>query len=293
MLGIRGEPRTPSDPAQGLVWSSIISLIDRPGAENEFVSVSDTERRTLECHPWSLSGGSAPEILKAIENAGIEKLNSIATEIGFGAILGEDAAFILGKTNADSRRDAGIPIRPLVLGDDVRDWTHHDTTEVIFPYDKGINLLGESVIESGFWPLRSYLWARNVFGGQTFRQAGRGFWEYHQMPVERSRIPLSITFAEVATHNHFVLDRGGKVFKQTAPVIKLPAGTNEDTHLGLLGLLNSSTACFWLQQVCHNKGGPGGGSSKDEKWHDFYQVSGTRLMEFPLPKGRPISLAQL
>jgi hypothetical protein len=26
-----------------------------------------------------------------------------------------------------------------------------------------------------------------------------------------------------ATHNHFVLDRGGKVFKQTAPVIKLPA----------------------------------------------------------------------
>jgi hypothetical protein len=29
---------------------------------------------------------------------------------------------------------------------------------------------------------------------------------------------------EVATPNHFVLDCGGKAFRQTAPVIKLPAG---------------------------------------------------------------------
>ena len=40
----------------------------------------------------------------------------------------------------------------------------------------------------------------------------------------QQRTPLSITFGEVATHNHFVLDRGGKVFKRTAPVIKLPLG---------------------------------------------------------------------
>lgn len=59
-----------------------------------------------------------------------------------------------------------------------------------------------------------------------------------------SRTPLSIAFVFVATHNHFVLDRGGKVFKQSAPVIKLAAGAREAEHLGLLGLLNSSTACF-------------------------------------------------
>jgi hypothetical protein len=51
-----------------------------------------------------------------------------------------------------------------------------------------------------------------------------------------------------------VLDRGGKVFNRTAPVIKLPAEASEDDHLALLGLLNSSTACFWMKQVCHNKG---------------------------------------
>ena len=31
---------------------------------------------------------------------------------------------------------------------------------------------------------------------------------------DRLRIPLSIAFGEVATHNQFVLDRGGKVFNR-------------------------------------------------------------------------------
>ena len=65
----------------------------------------------------------------------------------------------------------------------------------------------------------------------------------------------------MATHNHFVLDRGGKVFNRSAPVIKLPESATEDDHLALLGVLNSSTACFWLKQVSQNKGngGIGGG----------------------------------
>ena len=63
----------------------------------------------------------------------------------------------------------------------------------------------------------------------------------------------SIAFAFVATHNHFVLDRGGKVFNRSAPIIKLPADATEDDHLALLGLLNSSTACFWMKQVFSTK----------------------------------------
>jgi hypothetical protein len=61
----------------------------------------------------------------------------------------------------------------------------------------------------------------------------------------------------VATHNHFVLDRGGKVFNRSAPVIKLPEGATEDDHLALLGVINSSTACFWLRQVSQGKAGSG------------------------------------
>ena len=38
MLGIRGEPSTPDDPAQGLVWRSIVDHLDNGQAQNEFVT---------------------------------------------------------------------------------------------------------------------------------------------------------------------------------------------------------------------------------------------------------------
>ena len=44
VMGIRGEPATPEDPAAGLVWSAIVAQIDRPAVESEFVSVADTPR---------------------------------------------------------------------------------------------------------------------------------------------------------------------------------------------------------------------------------------------------------
>src|SRR5690606_17646446 len=88
-------------------------------------------------------------------------------------------------------------------------------------------------------------------------------------------------------HNHFVLDHGGKVFNRSAPVIKLPADAGEEAHLGLLGLLNSSTACFWMKQVLHNKGGGGiGGGLASEEWEKFYEFTGTGLQQLPLPSAR-------
>lgn len=100
---------------------------------------------------------------------------------------------------------------------------------------------------------------------------------------------LSITFAFVATHNHFVLDRGGKVFNRSAPVIKLPKGATEEDHLELLGVLNSSTACFWLKQNSHNKGSTvdtKGARQTQVPWEDFYEFTGTTLKDFPLPRER-------
>src|SRR5690606_26941732 len=105
--------------------------------------------------------------------------------------------------------------------------------------------------------------------------------------------PMGIAFAFVATHNHFVLDRGGKVFKQSAPVIKLPEGASEDEHLELLGVLNSSTACFWLKQVCHGKGNGGVNEGyRGDEWEEFYEFTGTKLRDFPIPDSFPLSRAR-
>ena len=82
------------------------------------------------------------------------------------------------------------------------------------------------------------------------------------------------------------------VFNRSAPVLKLAEEATEDDHLALLGLLNSATACFWLKQVSHNKGGGGVNEGhRGDAWEFFYEFTGTKLAEFPLPEDRPHALA--
>jgi len=135
-----------------------------------------------------------------------------------------------------------------------------------------------------------------MFGSKTKVQSGLKWFEFGRLTSEKLRTPFSIVFGEVATHNHFVLDRGGKVFNRTAPVIKLAPGATDDDHLALLGLLNSSTACFWLKQVCFPKGGDHVGQEgarvRRSLWDERYAFNATNLESFPLPDGRPIELAR-
>ena len=295
VMGIKGEPSKPDDAAQGLVWRAIVDQIDRPGSESEFISVADTLRATLSKHPWSVGGGGATDLKAAIEASSPSRLTSIAESLGFMAITGEDDFYLLPPHVAVR---LGIPARPFVLGDGVRDWQTSADQLVAFPYTEspvGFEAApfppAPGLYSVLSWLIRTPLRSRVMFGKTAEEHGGR--WDqFMQFIKPRVAAQRLLTFAEVATHNHFVLDRGGKVFKQTAPVIKLPAGSSEDDHLGLLGLLNSSVACFWFQQVCHNKGGPGGGSSKDEKWHDFYAFNSTKVAEFPLAATKPLALAK-
>ena len=39
VMGIRGEPSTPADPARGLVWTAITEQADLPGSESAYVTV--------------------------------------------------------------------------------------------------------------------------------------------------------------------------------------------------------------------------------------------------------------
>ncbi len=287
VLGIRGEPKTPDDPAKGLVWSAILEQLDKPGSESEFVSVADLERDDLASHPWALTGGGALELKERIEAAADSKLGDHVVSIGFGAILGEDEAFLFppGHWQLDSIPE-GMH-RPLVTGEEVRDWSLESSAEAIFPYSPQIELQHEPSIQRKLWRLRSTLEGRRDFSKRSYKECGRPYWEYHQIPPDRYRTPLSIAFAFVATHNHFVLDRGGKVFNRSAPVIKLPPDATEDDHLALLGLLNSSVACFWMKQVFFPKGGDQVGQSgarvRKNLWEERFEFAGTQLEKFPLP----------
>jgi hypothetical protein len=297
VMGIKGEPSTPDDPAQGLVWSAILGQIDQAGSESDFVSVADTPRTTFAKHPWSIGGGGAADVKESIEAVATNTLGEVSREMGvFGmtnadeVMLAPASAFHRALVEPDARR-------PLIVGDQVRDWTVHTTDEVLFSYiGSGARPIGETPsMARWLWASRTVLGNRATFGKSTYFEEGRAWWAWHQVALRRIETPLTITFAEIATHNHFVLDRGGEVFNRTAPVIKLPAGSSEDEHLGLLGLLNSSVACFWLKQVCFNKGDSTdtkGARTTGDPSFDTYAFNATKVGEFPLCPDRPLATAR-
>jgi hypothetical protein len=209
------------------------------------------------------------------------------------AITGEDDAFVAPR---HFWTRSNVPTHDFGVGGCVRDWAVVPADEVAFMYSRGEGITKlVSLDELGkfdriVWPLRTTLRRRLMFGKYP-EESGLAWYEYRYFARERYGT-LSIAFAAVATHNHFVLDRDGKVFAQSAPVIKLPAGASENEHLGLLGLLNSSTACFWMRQVFHCKGAQGiNEGGKEEKWEQFYDFDGTKIKQFPLPSERPAVLA--
>ncbi|MDA8371802.1 MAG: BREX-2 system adenine-specific DNA-methyltransferase PglX [Nocardiopsaceae bacterium] len=294
VLGIRGEPSQPENPAEGLVWSAIVDQVKRPGSESEWVSVDDLPWESFKDHPWSLGGGGAAELQEEIEKSG-QKTSELIYRIGFIGMTHADEAMQMNSGQWMRIAGDSALFSPISSGEDIRDWGEDSLDSIFFPYDGDRNLLDLDVLSIAkyLWRFRSTLGNRATFGGNTYFGQGRPWYEWHQLPRDEKAHKWSITFAFVATHNHFVLDRGGKVFKQSAPVIKLPADATEDQHLELLGVLNSSTACFWLKQVSQSKGNGGiGGGISDELWEHRYEFTGTKLQEFPLPSTFPLSRAK-
>ncbi|MDA8260774.1 MAG: BREX-2 system adenine-specific DNA-methyltransferase PglX [Betaproteobacteria bacterium] len=297
VMGIKGEPSTPNDPARGQVWTAIVDQIDRPGSESDFVSATDTPRTTFGKHPWSIGGGGASDLKEVIE-ADRHTLGSVTHSIGITSFTLEDDVFVVPSTVFTRYGVDPTSVRGMVSGDELRDWNRSLGDSALFPYTADFLPIDVPAIKAALgymWPYRTTLSNNKMFGKQTKLEAGLKWWEYGRLTAHKLKSPLTIAFAEIATHNHFVLDRGGKVFKQTAPVIKLPARASEDEHLALLGLLNSSVACFWLKQVCFNKGDStdvNGARTTGDPAFDTYAFNSSKVAEFPVSSGRPLASAR-
>jgi hypothetical protein len=290
VMGIKGEPSTPDDPAQGQVWTAIIKQVDHAGSESEFVSVADLPRAVFKRHPWSIGGGGAADLFEQLCDASNKKLGSLTTAIGRTTHTGEDGVFFVPPHWVRRNKLHSFCV-PLIEGESVRDFALESGIDTIFPYDKStaevIRDLPQALARH-FWLFRRTLKERSDFG-KYIEERGLLWYEHSMFFPERFRTQFGIAFAFVAPHNHFVFDRGGKVFKQSAPVIKLAAGATESEHLELLGLLNSSIACFCMKQVSHQKQMVGGdGVRVSERSKVPYEFSSTQLEDFPLPRDWPI-----
>ncbi|NUV28804.1 MULTISPECIES: BREX-2 system adenine-specific DNA-methyltransferase PglX [Streptomyces] len=286
---VQGEPSAPKDAKEGLVWRAIVEQIDQPGSVGRWVSVDDLERgRYFGTQPWVLTDGGK-ELTETLSKGTHPLIQAISPGIGRAVRVGADSAYLrpIRRTYQQTKTNRNA-LRPFLTGDVVRDWNAGANEAIWFPYAKSIDV---QEFQDELWPYRALLRERRTFQGDM-ASAGLNWWDYMQFTSSAYTSPLSIMFAFVATHNHFVLDRGGSVFNRHAPVIKLRDGAAEEEYLQLLGMLNSSTAGFWLKMVSHSKGTEGHQSGiKTELWEQFYEFTGTKLQEFPLPAQYPIALA--
>ena len=288
LMGVRGEPSQPSIASEGLVWKALVAQVNHPGSESDWISSADLPWSSLKSHPWSLAGGGAGDLFSAIQGEG--KFSDSITLVGRTAHTGSDDAYFAPRGTWKRFSVGGGGVRSLVEGDAVRDWMIEPQVEAIFPYNASYQAcLEDSSIARMLWVLRQGLRSRQELGG-SHEEVGLTWYEWSRWHPERFCVDLGIGMSFVATHNHFVLDRGEKVFNRSAPVIKLPKGATEEQHLELMGLLNSSTACFWLKQVSQGKGNRGGERSTGRwEWEEYFEFTGTKLKEFPLPKRFPLA----
>lgn len=297
---VQGEPSVPEKAEDGLVWRSIVQQIDSPGSVSQWVSVDDLNRaQHFGKKPWILTDGGS-ELVEKINSSSHSKLKHQTFRIGF-----------YGDTHADDamtfplRRLERLSVEPeltkrIGVGDEVRDYVLSDGNHVLHPYDasRSVRFVDQTTpgIYRALWPNRTELGNRSTFSGRNYFSEGRPWWEWHQLPKDESTQahPWSLNFAFVSTHNHVVLSRSGHAFTRTAPAIKLRAEARDQDHIRLLGMLNSSTACFWLKQVSHNKGSTvdtRGARQSTVPFEDFYEFTSTKLQEFPLPSTYPDTLA--
>ncbi|GGN91899.1 DNA methylase [Streptomyces albiflavescens] len=289
---VQGEPVTPENAADGLVWNAIARQIDQPGSVSQWVSVDDLSRDDhFSRRPWILKDGGL-ELVAALSSGSKTTLEKTARVIGAGAVTREDDAYMLGAGYMRRNGISAAQQRPIVEGTQVRDYLIWNPTTSIWPYSS--ESLKAEVSEAAvrtLWPYRKLLQGRVAFG-KTQLQRGLTWFEYSMFFEGRYRQPLSITVPETTTLNHFALDRGNKVFKDTAPVIKLDEKSSEEEYLQVLGALCSSAVCFWLKMTCHDKGGQGINEGfKSQEWERFYQFKGANLGRIPLPPILPEKIA--
>ena len=230
-----------------------------------------------------------------MEEISTATLKDRVEELGYGVILGRDEAYFFPSALTISH--FGVEdVHYIVTSDAVRDYSPETHIVGVWPYDKGFAALPPGKISNLLklmWPQRRVLQRRKIFGTPMEAIKTCNWYEYREVYAAKLRSRFSIAYAEIATHNHFIFNRSPVVTNRTAPLIVLPETATYDDYLKLLGILNSSAACFWLKQVCHIKGGSGiGRGVQDEPWEERYSFNVTRVREFPLPANLPLGFGQ-
>ncbi|MDD5701200.1 MAG: hypothetical protein PHU23_04030 [Dehalococcoidales bacterium] len=262
-------------PEESPLWQTLEANHDNPGYIDTRISVNDRPRSEMARWPWNLDSSS--ESTKRVIGPGSLCLGDVVDGVGYSVLTKSDDLFFVPPHTARIYKIEKQLLQVINVGDEIRNWAYQDSFVAIFPYGTDVSVIKINEYpntKSFLLPFRSKLESVITFG-QTKKEAGKLWFEYFCPYEERHKIKSTIVFSDISTHNHFVLFESHRLFKDTAPMVILKNA--EDRHL-LSSLLNSSTALFWLKQVCFNKG-----TGEDEE-RDRFEYAGGKVQQLPVPE---------
>jgi hypothetical protein len=285
-------------PEASPLWHTLQTRHDQPGYTDDRVIVADRPRSQLATWPWNFDVRNEPtrHIIESIPQVCLGEL--VDEPVGHVAITRTDDVFILPEHLARRFKVETRHLRFLGTGKTIRDWSPLEYPLIVFPYDDKLQPLNPkrspNCIEY-LKPFRSALENVVMHGSVRKKETNVQWFEYSRLARPKFIARLSVVLPEIATHNHALVDEGTALFHQTVPVIKLQPTASVDEHHLIAGLLNSSTALFWLKLVCFNKG------AGDREERDRFVYAGRKVQQLPIPsaslelgllRGRLIALSQ-
>lgn len=289
VVGLKGDRDGGTRSAIERIWNHMLSQVDRLGVVSEFFETLDIQRAVFNSHPWPITGSDSSNVAEVMASVPGQTLRKIVKVVGVVGMTNADDVLLAPLASLRRRRVESTVICRLIAGDNIRDWSISENEYSIFPYDRReiVSLEEHMYLGRWLWQARTSLGNRATFGNSNYFDEGRPWWGWHQISHSRLANRRSIVFAYKATHNHFVLNEGNEVFNRTAPVIKLSPGASDDTFDGIVGLLNSSIACFWERSVHRQVSGAG-----NEPWEARSERNATKIKNFFIPDERPIELSR-
>lgn len=252
--------------------------------EDSHIAVADCRRERFLAHPcrwyfveWATFDGVSQD--KSRLRCVLQK--------GIGRMLATSAndIFIVPTQVTRYAKIESDALSGITEGDEIRDWASKEPQLVVRPYDEDWSLRRiEELPGLAAWlrPFRKTLGNRKDFGGGTYDESGRSWFEYHQLDRYKARAEQVIAFPDIVTHSHFQFFAEPRLFKDHSPVMVVRG--DSDFALLVLGHLNSSTALFWLKQACFSKR-----ESEEAESDTYFELAGGKLEEMPIPD----SLARL
>jgi len=262
-------------------WTLAETVIGFKKVHEDFrIAVSDCSRERMLTHPcrWCFVEWPTFDHISALIALPIYQLISK----GIGRILATSAndIYIIPSHTARLFGLEQESLLGITEGEEIRNWSALEPQLLLKPYNKEWNLrqLKElPCLKAWLTRFRQTLGGRTDFNGGTYDEAGRPWFEYHQLDRDKARSRVTVSFPDIATHTHFTVFQDGRLFKDHSPTIVFGESAL-NAHLAA-GVLNSSAALFWLKQVCFSKR-----EAEEAEKDTYYEFAAGKVEQLPVPQ---------